>query len=460
MPRQPSRRCDTVSRRPAGDAIQELGNKTDILVVGGGPAGSTAAALLARRGWDVTLVERDRHPRFHIGESLLPLNMPIFERLGVLDQVQAIGVRKLGADFPAQSAQGYGVFRFSRTLNPCHGYAFHVRRDEFDQLLFRHASASGARTLEGLRVTHVELGRAGAVATLQASGGPQRRLEARYLIDATGRDALLGAQLRLRRKDAKHQSAALFAHFSGVARRPGEDAGNISIYVFDHGWIWLIPLPGDCMSIGAVCWPEYLKQRAGRNEEFLLETLRSVPQVKERMAGARIRGNLHATGNYSYVCTRMSGRRWIMVGDAYAFLDPIFSTGVYLAMRSAEHGAGVVDAALREPRRERALQRRYAQEVRRGLGILSWFIYRFTSPAMRQLFASPNNTLRLEEAMISMLAGDVFAGRRVWWRLQVFKLIYLVVTLGMWRTALTNFRIRRRQLHERFQGDTTSHDPA
>src|SRR5579872_6877187 len=309
MPRPLSRRCDAESRLPVGHIIEELGNKTDILVVGGGPAGSTAAALLARRGWAVTLVEREHHPRFHIGESLLPLNLPIFERLGVLEQVQAIGVRKLGADFPAPNAQGYEVFRFSRTLNPCHGFAFHVRRDEFDELLFRHAATSGARTVEGTRVTGVELGHDAVVATLQAPGSPARQLEARYLIDATGRDALLGSQLRLRRKHAKHQSAALFAHFSGVARRPGEDAGNVSMYVFPHGWIWMIPLTGDCMSIGAVCWPEYLKQREGRNQEFLLKTLDSIPQVKERMAGARLHGNLHATGNYSYSCTRMSGPR-------------------------------------------------------------------------------------------------------------------------------------------------------
>jgi flavin-dependent dehydrogenase len=444
MPRQSSRHCDS--------------KKTDILVVGGGPAGSTAAALLARRGWDVTLIERDRHPRFHIGESLLPLNLPIFERLGVFEQVQSIGVRKLGADFPADNAQGYGVFHFSRTLDPCHGYAFQVRRDEFDELLFRHAGASGARTLEGARVRHVELGRDAVTATYESEGRTER-LEARYLVDATGRDALLGSQLRLRRKHAKHQSAALFAHFSGVARRPGEDAGNVSMYVFPHGWIWMIPLTGDCMSIGAVCWPEYLKQREGRNEEFLLKTLDSIPQVKERMAGARLHGNLHATGNYSYSCTRMSGPRWIMVGDAYAFLDPIFSTGVYLAMRSAERAVEVVDTALREPRRERALQRRYARDVRRGLGILSWFIFRFTSPAMRQLFSSPRNTLRLEEAMISMLAGDVYNGR-VWWRLQVFKLIYSALSLKMWRRALADLRARRRHVQEGFQGGTTGHDPA
>jgi flavin-dependent dehydrogenase len=177
------------------------------------------------------------------------------------------------------------------------------------------------------------------------------------------------------------------------------------------------------------------------------------------MAGARLHGNLHATGNYSYSCTRMSGPRWIMVGDAYAFLDPIFSTGVYLAMRSAERAVDVVDTALREPRRERALQRLYAREVRRGLGILSWFIFRFTSPAMRQLFSSPRNTLRLEEAMISMLAGDVYNGR-VWWRLQVFKLIYSALSLKMWRRALADLRARRRHVREGFQGGTTGHDPA
>ncbi len=428
-------------------------NSAHVLVAGGGPGGSTIAALLARKGLRVTLVEKSRHPRFHIGESLLPMNMPIFERLGLLDQVMAMGQRKLGADFPAPNALGYGVFRFTRTLNPGTGYAVHVRREELDQLLFNHAAACGAQTLEETQVLDIDFGAAGVSAQLRAADGTLSVLHADYVVDATGRDTLLGTALRLKRKDPHHQSAALFAHFAGVARRPGDDAGNISIYRFPAGWVWMIPLPGDCMSIGAVCYPEYLRERRGSNADFLLATLKRIPGARDRIQGAHILGNLHATGNYSYSCSRMSGHRWIMVGDALGFLDPIFSTGVYLAMDSAERAAKVVAGSLREPRREAALQRDYARFTRRGLRQLAWFIFRFTSPAMARMFAHPRDVLQVEQAMVSMLAGDVFDSPRVWWRLQLFKLVYLSTWVTLWRRSLRNRRTRRRQIGVVFDGE-------
>jgi flavin-dependent dehydrogenase len=424
-----------------------------VLVVGGGPGGSTAAALLAGKGLRVTLVEKCRHPRFHIGESLLPMNMPIFERLGLLEQVMAMGQRKLGADFPATNERGYGVFRFTRTLNPGTGYAVHVHREALDQLLFNHAAACGAHTLQDTEVLGVEFGAAGVHARLRAADGGESVLHADYVVDATGRDTLLGKALRLKRKDPHHQSAALFAHFAGVARRLGEDAGNISIYRFPAGWVWMIPLPGDCMSIGAVCYPEYLRERRGSNADFLLATLQRIPGARDRIKGAHIVGNLHATGNYSYTCRRMSGHRWIMVGDALGFLDPIFSTGVYLAMDSAARAAEVVAGSLRQPRREAALQRAYARFTRRGLRQLAWFIFRFTSPAMSRLFAHPRDLLQVEQAMVSMLAGDVFNSPRVWWRLQLFKLLYLSTWVTLWRRSLRNRRTRRRQLGVVFDGE-------
>jgi flavin-dependent dehydrogenase len=433
-----------VSQQPTG---------THVLVVGGGPGGSTAAALLARKGLRVTLIEKSHHPRFHIGESLLPMNMPIFERLGVFDQVMAIGRRKMGADFPATNERGYSVFRFSDTLNPGTGYAVQIRREQLDQLLFDHAGACGAHTHQDTEVLGIEFAADGATARLRAADGTESELKVDYVVDATGRSTLLGTALRLKQKHTRHQSAALFAHFAGVERRPGEDAGNISIYRFPAGWVWMIPLPGDAMSIGAVCYPEYLRERRGSNAEFLLTTLKRIPGARERMKGASIIGNLHATGNYSYQCSRMSGHRWVMVGDAFAFLDPIFSTGVYLAMNSAERAAELVAACLREPHREASLQRGYARYVRRGLGQLSWFIYRFTSPAMLRLFAHPRDPLQVEKAMVSLLAGDVFNSPRVWWRLQVFKLIYLATWVSLWRRSVRNNRLRRRQVGIVFDGE-------
>jgi len=430
----------------------------DVIVVGGGPAGSTAATLLARRGWSVALLERDRHPRFHIGESLLPMNLPILERLGVLEAVHRIGVVKVGADFPASNEQGYLVFRFERALDQQWAHAYQVRRDEFDKVLFDHAVANGVLACEGHHVASVELGHEFVAVAGKSEDGRSFRCRARYLVDARGRDTLLGNQLRIKRKSPRHQSAALFAHFRGVERRPGADAGNVSIYRFDQGWIWLIPLPDDTMSVGAVCWPDYLKQRRTDNREFLLQTLHSIPALRQRMAHAEIVDHLHATGNYSYACRRMAGRRWIMAGDSYAFVDPVFSSGVYLAMHAAEQAAGVVDATLREPSRERALQRRYERQVRHGIGTMSWFIHRFTAPAMRRLFADPRNVLQVEQAMISMLSGDVYRDNGVLWRLRVFKLIYWITALGDFREQARNYLFRRRQARALFSGGTTSQD--
>lgn len=436
----------------------------DVLVIGGGPAGTTAATLLARKGWKVTLLEKAAHPRFHIGESLLPMNLPILERLGVLEQVRAIGVHKLGADFPLQDeGDNTHVFRFDRAIAPKFGYAFQVKREEFDQLLFRNALANGVDARERTTVEKVEFedGRPRVVHARDADGNALA-FRVRYLVDASGRDTFLGNKLKLKRKSDLHQSAAIFSHFTGVRRRDGEDAGNITVDRFDHGWFWLIPLPGGVMSVGAVCFPEYLKQRSAHrgeaggdpNEAFLMRTLQTTPSVWNRMQGAERVAPVHVTGNYTYTCSRMSGPGWVMAGDAYAFVDPVFSSGVYLGMNSAEQAAEVVDTALREPAREAAMQEAMENRLKRGLRHFSWFIYRFTTPVMQHLFANPRNDWQLEQAVISMLAGDVFDNRVVLRKLRLFRLVYALTALQLAPRALRGWWRRKRQVGERFAGDT------
>jgi flavin-dependent dehydrogenase len=421
-----------------------------VAVIGGGPGGSTAAALLARRGYKVIALEKAHHPRFHIGESLLPMNLPVFERLGVMDKVRALGVFKPGADFEADNARG----------SPPHAYQ--VWRQDFDQMLYWHARDCGADAREGHEVVRVE--QSGPRETrleVRTDDGRSYTIQARYLVDASGRDAFLSAKKRLRRKNDRHQSAAIFGHYRGAELRAGEDAGNISIYSFEHGWMWMIPLPDGVMSVGAVCRPDYLKQRKGRTVEFLLDTLKLNPALWRRLERAELIGNeVRVTGNYSYDSTQMGGPGWVLIGDAFAFLDPVFSSGVYLAMSGAEQAVAVVDAALRRPADEMPLLRKLEKRQRAGMARFSFFIYRFNGPVMQQMFRQPRNTWQLEQGVISMLAGDLFDTPKVLWRLKLFKLVYAICGVRDWRRWRAEHKYRLAQAHAQFTGGTTPLDKA
>lgn len=424
-------------------------NKTDVLIIGGGPAGTTFGNLMSRRGFNVTLLEKEHHPRFHIGESLLPMNLPILERLGVLDKIRAIGTPKLGADFTlANSNERHQTFRFKFALGNSPDQAFEVRRSEFDHLLFEQCKHAGVNTVEGMRVGQVTALDNGAhVVEAQDENGVQSQWETRFLVDASGRDTFLSSANGWKQRNPRHASAAIFGHFRGVKRRPGKDQGNISVYWFEHGWIWMIPLLDDIVSVGAVCYPEHFKTRSGSLDDFLLVTLNGIGEAKERMKDASIVMPAQATGNYSYLSERMSGSGYLMVGDAFAFIDPIFSSGVYLAMNSAECGVPVAEAWLNGDQGAYSKAcKKYEYLIRRGISVFSWFIYRFTSPVMIDLMRNPKNHFQVAQAVISMLAGDVFSNQRVQRRLLVFKIIYTLAWISNWRNSLKYWKIRKHRL--------------
>jgi flavin-dependent dehydrogenase len=414
-----------------------------VLVVGGGPAGSTIAALLAERGRDVILAEKGRHPRFHIGESLLPANVALFDRLGVRAEVERFGMLKYGAEFVSPDHEHRPMIDFAEAWDKSMPYAWQVRRSELDELLFRNAAAKGARAMEGCRVRKVEFDAEGATVEAELEGGARRTLRTRFLVDATGRDTLLANQFRSKEKNRKHNSSALYGHFRGARRLEGRLEGNITIFWFDHGWFWQIPLADGVTSIGAVCWPYYLKSRTKPLPEFFRDTIALCPALAERLAGAELVSEVHATGNYSYSSRISSGERYLLLGDAYAFVDPVFSSGVYLAMQSAFEGADVVETTLDRPERAAAARRRFDKTMRHGPREFSWFIFRVSSPTMRDFFMAPQNPFRVKEALISLLAGDIFGKTPIWRSIFALKALYYLVSLFHLGRSLAFWKRRR-----------------
>jgi flavin-dependent dehydrogenase len=421
----------------------------DVFVLGGGPAGATVSTLLARRGFDVVMVDKDRHPRFHIGESLLPLNLPLFEQLGVREQIERIAIVKYGAEFNSLQHDHAVTFYFSEAWDKAHPYAYEVRRAEFDEILFRNAVATGARAFEECRVTGIEFREEeGVEVSAREANGAPRRWRARFVVDASGRDTFLATKFGIKRRNSKHNSAAIYAHFAGAKRLPGRDEGNISIFWFEHGWIWFIPLRDGITSIGAVCWPYYLQARKTDSETFLLETLRMSPQLADRLKDARLASSVTATGNYSYVAERMAGDRYLIVGDAYAFVDPVFSSGVMLAMNGAFLAAEAVDTWFRDPRQAAPIVRRFEAAVLHGLRNFSWFIYRMTNPSIRELFMAPRNMLRMQEALVSLLAGDLFRSTPIYRSLAAFKVVYYLTCLCSPLRTLRAWRRRKQAIRD------------
>jgi flavin-dependent dehydrogenase len=435
---------------PAGtDPGAPAPERCDVLVIGGGPAGSTAAALLAQQGRHVVLLEKAHHPRFHIGESLLPANAALFDRLGVRAQVEAIGMRKYGVEFVSPTHEGSSFVEFADAWDKTMPYAWQVRRSELDEILFRHAAARGARALEGWRVRDVRLDADGADVEAAHDDGTRAHWRARFVIDASGRDTFLAGKLGLKRRNPRHNSSALFGHFTGAQRLAGRLEGNITILWFAHGWFWFIPLADGTTSVGAVCWPYYLKSRAKPLKEFFADTIALCPELARRLQGATLVDDaVHATGNYAYDASACGGPRHLMLGDAFAFVDPVFSSGVYLAMHSAFAGADVVAACLDRPgpAAARAL-RAFRRSSVHGPREFSWFIYRATNPTLREMFMKPQNPLRVKEALLSLLAGDIHGHRPYRFSLlalkgfyYLFSLAHPVRTARAWRGRRGNIR--------------------
>ena len=415
----------------SGEVDAAIDGHYDVFVVGGGPGGATTGALLAERGFRVIVVDKDRHPRFHIGESLLPHNLPLFDRLGIREQVEQSSIQKHGIEFVSPYHGKSVTYDFAGALDKRFPYSFQVRRSTFDHLLLKNAAAKGADVVEGCRVTSIEFPENGhpQIDGCDEDGRP-RRWTAAFVVDASGRDTLLAAQLDVKARNPRNNSAAIFGHFTAARRLQGKTEGNISIVWFDNGWFWFIPLSDGTTSVGAVCPAAFFKNRGTDLQTFFLSVIASCPEIASRLRDAQLAGPVTATGNYSYGAKQAIGRKFILVGDAFTFIDPVFSTGVYLAMTMAFRGADAVEACLRTPKQSTRALRSYDKAARQAIGSITWFIYRIREPAMRDLFMSPRNWFRVEEAVLSLLAGDIFEGWAVRSRLLVFRAIFYMTKLS------------------------------
>jgi len=417
----------------------------DVLVIGGGPAGTTVAPFLTEKGYKVVVLEKARHPRFHIGESLLPANLPLFERMGIAEEVKAIGMVKPGAEFVSPHHDMAQCFEFADAWDKSMPYAYQVKRDEFDTILIRNAEKKGVEVHEGCKAKAVDFlpDNSGAIVRAQHDDGRESEWKARFVVDASGRDTFLANRFQIKHRNPKHNSSAIYGHFAGAKRHDGQAAGNITIFWFEHGWFWFIPMMNDTTSIGMVTWPYYMKTIGDRNiEQFLMDGIAMCPALAERLKDARLVNKVEATGNFSYVSERNHGQNYMLLGDAYAFIDPVFSSGVLLAMNSGVIGAEAIDTCLREPAKAAAALKRFDALMKHGPKEFSWFIYRVTNPIMRDFFMYPKNIFRVKEALLSVLAGDIFGKTPIWRSILMFKVLYYIANIIQPKRAFMGWKRR------------------
>ena len=371
----------------------------DVAVIGGGPSGATTAHLLAKAGARVLVLEREVFPRFHIGESLLPMN-PVFDRLGYRPRESA-HVRKSGAEFFEESTGRQATYLFSDSLGGTGEHAYHVERSVFDLALLEGAARVGAEVHQGERVTGVELG---ADPILRTTKGTYA---ARYVFDASGLDAFFAHEHKTRRRIAAFGLGAIYRHFTDLSPAIADEitvAGNVKILFLDEGWMWSIPLGHGRVSVGLVT------RRKGLEPVWLDEALSASTEMSRILEGARPEGPHERLASFSFMNARPHGPRWSCVGDSACFLDPVFSSGVALGMIGAANAADTLAPALAAGREgDPELMAPHAARMKAGYDIFATLINAiYQRRLLPDLFFAREQSAELRRGMTSALAGDVW----------------------------------------------------
>jgi geranylgeranyl reductase family protein len=389
----------------------------DVAIIGGGPAGSTAAALLARAGRRVIVFERERFPRFHIGESLLPFSMKAFTRLGLHEKFLRAGfIKKFGGEFFSACSSEGTKFYFKDGYRSQTDYSYQVTRADFDKVLLDHAAESGAEVREETGVKSVEL--ANEHVDLAISNGTSIR--ARFVIDASGRNSVLGTKFNIKKTYEHLKKLSIFAHYDGVWRAEGIDATLTVLIRGIDRWFWIIPLTTERTSIGVVLDNETFRSSKQSPEDFLEQALLEQPVIVERMREARRVSDAHVAADFSYRSTKLYGDRWLMAGDAAGFIDPIFSSGVFLAVFSGELAADALHEVLDQPRKVRKLFPRYEKQVNRAMDVYLRFVNAWYTKEFIEIFSAPRPVLNLPPAVNAVLGGNIGGEFAIKWRMWVF----------------------------------------
>ena len=318
----------------------------DVIVIGGGPAGSTVSTLVAQRGYRVELFERERFPRFHIGESLIPETYWVLERLNMLPKMrQSHFVKKYSVQFVNAAGKLSAPFYFwDNKPHEC-SQTWQVVRSEFDKMMLDNAREHGVVVNEGVRVVDVIFdGTSASGVTIQREGGAREDVRSKVIVDASGQNGLLMNRFGLRLWDPVLNKGAIWTYWKGAHRDTGRDEGaTIVIQTANRkGWFWYIPLHDDLVSVGVVAPFDYLFKNRGEREQTYREEVEGCPAVKERVATATRTTGYFATKDYSYRSKQLAGDGWVLVGDAFGFLDPLYSSGVLLALKSGQLAADAI----------------------------------------------------------------------------------------------------------------------
>ena len=407
------------------EQIPRVQTPYDVVIIGGGPAGATAAIRCVRNGLSTIVLEKDHHPRFRIGESFLPRNLTLIRELGLLQRLSKIPqVAKFGASFALGDAEETTDFWFPPGPNGEENYSFNIERAPFDQMLFESARDEGAHVHEGIAVKSIDRLVDGDVA-LTTTLGPVR---GRIVLDASGQGAVVGRHLGVRKTLPDLCRVAYYGHFTGVHRREGKLGGSPLIIMCDEGWFWMIPLDERRTSIGLVVRADVIRKAGVSADRALAWGIARCPLVHRLTAQASPPPRNYVTADFSYRCEPFAGPGYFLVGDAATFVDPIFSTGVCMGMMSAVKAADAATAELRGSARPEKLRGEYCRFVDGSSSVFFRMVRGYYHHGFREMFLNGSGPLEVHTAILATLAGHVFP-RPVFsqrWRIKLFEVLLAI----------------------------------